>query len=201
MIKNGRLLFCAVGVLLSGMGTRAFATLTSAEHPYQAIKARNAFGLIPPAPAPPPVDETPTPPKIFLQGFTTVLDVKQALFKVQMPARPGEPNRGERSFVLGEGRRDGELEVIQIDEKAGRVKVRNFGTIMVIDFENNGIKIAAAPVPGPFDASPASPRVAGFAPTARPNPFTSGAGGLARQLPPLPRSGASPPPALQGLPR
>ena len=115
--------------------------------PYQGIVERNVFGLKAPAPPPDPEANKPPPPKIFLTGITTILGNKRALMKLTPPAKPGEPAK-EQSFTLGEGQRDGELEVLEIDEKAGTVKVNEFGTVMTLSFENNGVKAGPAPAPG-----------------------------------------------------
>jgi hypothetical protein len=189
MKHSGRPLFCAIGLLLGSTGGHAFATLTEAGNPYQTIKERNIFGLVPPVTTPVIAEKTPDPPKVYLQGITTVLDVKMALLKVQMPAHPGQPPQGEQSFVLAEGQRQGELEVIAIDETARKVKVRNFGAVMDIDFENNGIKSVAAAVPS---APPEHPKPAASMALPRPNPFALGAAALARQPPPLPVPGLGP---------
>ncbi len=61
---------------------------------------------------------------------------KLALFKVQMPSRPPDPAR-EQSFILGKGQRDGEIEVLEIDDKARSVKVNSFGTVMTVAFDKD----------------------------------------------------------------
>ena len=39
--------------------------------------------------------------------------------------------------MLAEGQRDGDIEVLEIDEKAGNVKVNNFGIPQTIDFNRD----------------------------------------------------------------
>ena len=39
---------------------------------------------------------------------------------------------------MSEGQRAGPIEVLQINEKAGSVKVNNSGTVMVLTFEKDG---------------------------------------------------------------
>jgi len=106
--------------------------------------------------------------------------IKRALFKVQMPPKPGEPPRGEQSFILAEGQRDGEIEVLEINATAGSefVKVNNFGTIMNLNFENNGIKTVGASATGAQPGPPA------FVPPSVRSPF--GSGGGPRAMPPIP---------------
>ena len=90
---------------------------------YQGIVDRNVFGLKPPPPPPDPESTEPPPPKVFLTGITTILGSKRALLKMTPPAKPGEPAR-EQSFTLREGQRDGDIEVLEINEKVGAVKIK-----------------------------------------------------------------------------
>lgn len=145
------------GPMLSGLlsalcGFVCFVVLTAAaaDNPYQGIVERNVFGLKPPAPPPDPEANKPPPAKIFLTGITTILGNKRALMKMTPPVtKPGEQPK-EQAYTLAEGERDGGLEVLEIDEKAGTVKVNNYGTVATIDFESNGVKAApgALPMPG-----------------------------------------------------
>ena len=171
MTNSGRLLMGALGILVLWTGLRVIATETSGGTPYQGIVDRNVFGLKAPAPPPDPEANKPPPPKITLQGITTFGGIKRALFKVQIPPKPGDPAKGEQSFILAEGQRDGDIEVLEIDPKPpGSVKVNNFGTIVSLNFENNGMPKAGGSGPG---AQPGPP---GFVPPPAPNnPF--GAGG------------------------
>jgi hypothetical protein len=173
MTKGGRPLLCALSVLVFEAGPRAIAAGPAGASPYEAIVERNVFGLRPPPPPPDPEANKPPPPKIMLQGITTILGNKRALLKMQMPPKPGEQPKGEQSFILAEGEREGDVEVLEIDDKTGIVKVKDFGTIMSLDFTNNGVKTASAPTPGgPFKPGrfvPAPPR----------NPFAPAGGGVA----------------------
>jgi hypothetical protein len=45
------------------------------------------------------------------------------------------------------GQREGEIEVLDIDEKAGSVKVSNSGAILTLTFEKDGAKLPATPMP------------------------------------------------------
>ncbi len=123
----------------------------SQETPYQGIVERNVFSLRPP-PAPPDPEATkPPPPKITLTGIITI-GRKQALMKTPpLPVKPGEQSKGEQSYILTEGARQGDIEVLEIDEKAGSVKVNNSGTVVTLTFEKDGPKLPASsgPVPPP----------------------------------------------------
>jgi hypothetical protein len=151
-------------VILTGMQAVA---ADSAGNPYQGIVDRNVFGLRPP---PPPPDVTPPKPpavKITLTGITTILGNKRALMKAPVTgAKPGTP--AEQSYILAEGQRDGDIEVLQIDEKKGEVKINNAGAIVTLDWENNGIKGSPGPAPGAPPGIPQPPV----------NPFAPGAPGM-----------------------
>src|SRR2546421_12634036 len=99
---------------------------------YQSIPARNLFALKPTPPPLEPPPTGPTRPRIVLKGITTVCN-RMALLKALFPAKPGEPAR-EQSYMLAPGQRDGDIEVLEVDEKAGSVKVKSFGTMMTITF-------------------------------------------------------------------
>lgn len=135
---------------------------------YEGIPERNVFGLRPP-PAQSPQQPTAAPlPKITLTGITTILENKRALMKVAAAnAKQPDPSK-ELSLILTEGQREGEIEVLQIDEKAGSVKVRNSGQVMVLTFEKDGAKLPATPAPG----SPGAPPLPLALPAVQPtNPY------------------------------
>ncbi len=149
----------------------ASVSATAPSGPYQDIPSRNAFGLkTPPPPAPPP-EEGPvvTPSALKLTGITTLLGPKKAMFVL---AEPGKPQI--QSEMLGEHEQDGSisnLEVLQIDERAGAVRVKYGNKELTLDFANNGLK------PGPIQAPPAgAPGRPGLAPPPQPTVFNLGNG-------------------------
>jgi len=115
---------------------------------YQGITKRNVFGLVPPQiqivePPPPQI------PKLTLTGITTILGNKRALMMEAEPGgKPGQPVQ-EVSLILTEGQREGNVEVLLIDEHAGSVKVNNSGTIMTLTFEKDGPRMPPAQPPQP----------------------------------------------------
>ena len=114
---------------------------------YQTIPERNAFALRPPPSQALPTNTPTALPKITLTGITTILDNKRALMKVAPAnAKQVDPTK-ELSLILTEGQREGDIEVLQIDEKAGSVKVNNSGTVMVLTFEKDGAKLPATATP------------------------------------------------------
>src|SRR5258706_12381620 len=102
---------------------------------YDAIGARNLFDLKPPTPTTPPAPVAGAPPpKVKLTGITTILGNKRALFLVQETPALAKAQK-EESYILTEGQRQGLLEVLEIDERTGRVKIKNDGNISVVTFE------------------------------------------------------------------
>lgn len=69
---------------------------------------------------------------------------KLVFFKVQFPPKPGE-QQGEQSFMLAEGQREGGIEVLEINDTAKTIRVKNFGTEMTIGFDKDAQKTANAP--------------------------------------------------------
>lgn len=135
---------------------RAFAvTPNDAGNPYDAIVGRNVFSLKPPPPPPNPEDliKKDPPPKIRLQGLTTILGRRQVLFKSQTPAKPGQPAKDE-SYVLSEGERQGEIEVLAIDENAGTIKFKNHGIEETLNMKDDADKPVLGAAPPPVTAPP-----------------------------------------------
>lgn len=119
------------------------------ENPYQSILARNVFGLKSPPLPPDPESLKPPPPKILLTGITTIPSRLAFLKGPPAAPKPGEPPaKGDKCYILAEGEREGDLEVVRIDEKAGSVEVINSGTRMTLTFEKDGPKLASSAPPG-----------------------------------------------------
>src|SRR5438876_6958948 len=117
MSDRGKLVIYTLGALMFCAGVKAAAPEDSAPdtsgNPYQGIVDRNVFALKPPPAPQRPEDNKPPPPTIKLTGITTILGNKRVLMNVQMPAKPPEPAKLQ-SFILTEGQRDGEIEVLEI---------------------------------------------------------------------------------------
>jgi hypothetical protein len=161
MKRGEKTLLCMLGgVVLYGLATNAPAI--SPDNPYNAITTRNVFGLKPPPPPPPdPASIKPPAPKLFLTGITTILGNKRALLKGTYSPAAGEPAK-EQFLMLGEGQRDGNVEVIKIDEKASLVTVDDFGTVTNITFEAPGKAGAPGGTPGAPPAVGAAPPPTGM---------------------------------------
>jgi hypothetical protein len=170
MTHGRKTLLCLVGGL-SACTLTISAWGNTGDNPYKTIVDRNVFGLKPP-PSPEsllPQEPKNPPPKITLTGITTILGNKRALMKTPPAAvKPGEQPR-EQSYILSEGQRDGELEVVQIDEKTGSVKLMYAGSPVTLTFEKDGPKNAPGGLPAPTGMVPGMPPGGG-----RPFPGTDG---------------------------
>lgn len=156
------LVFALAGMAL---GTNCRATVPDARQgQYDVIPERNVFGLKPAQAEPAQINPPAQLPKITLTGITTILGNKRALMKVHpVGVKPGEA-ANELSLILTEGQREGEIEVLQINENLGSVRVNNSGTVMTLTFERDGAKLPATPaapgvpgVPGPLPAAVVAP--------------------------------------------
>ncbi len=146
------------------------APATDSNLPYGTIVARNIFGLvpIPPPPPPPPPQEDP-PPKITANGIMQVFGEWQALFKVSAAGKAGQPPK-DVSYMLAQGQRQDDIEVVKIDPKASTITFDNHGTQQEIPLANGAASAGgAAGAPGqvPPGAAPGGPPpMPGFHPRA-----------------------------------
>lgn len=103
----------------------------AADHPYRFIATTNVFRLKSPPESKPEETPPPPPPIITLQGITTTPGYPVVLCKVIAPTQMSQPAK-EVSYVLGEGEREGEIEVLRINALAGTVTFRNHGIGQVL---------------------------------------------------------------------
>ncbi|PWU09232.1 MAG: hypothetical protein C5B50_27915 [Verrucomicrobia bacterium] len=167
---------------------------------FQKIVEMNVFRLKPPPPPPDPEANKPPPPKLYLTGIMTIFGKKQALMKAPPsgPPKPGEAPK-ERYYTLTEKEKQDDVEVVEIDEIAKKVKVLNAGVEQTLVFSTNAPPMAAgAPVPMPG----AMPSPTGFTPATPPNPYMQGGGMKPITIPSrtlrTPGAGYNPPGAAVG---
>jgi hypothetical protein len=125
MNRCGKIAIGLAGGLALNMVARADDVVLPGD-PYATVVARNIFGLNPPPPPGPPQDATP-PPKITPNGIMTILGEVQVLFKVAGTPKPGGPPSADESYILSEGQRQDDIEVVKIDEKNSIVTFNNHG--------------------------------------------------------------------------
>jgi hypothetical protein len=176
-----REIYVLIGVLLSA---GASAVVSDNAGPYDGIVERNVFNLHAPAPAPNPADliaKAPVP-KVTFTGITTILGKKLAFLTI--PAtKPGSP---PESMMLAEGQAQMGIEVKQIDDKAGIVKIVNHEEPQTLDFDHDGAKPS-----GPPPAAPSIPTPAVFPRPAMP-PAGVQPGNVIRPIRSLQSRGSSP---------
>lgn len=132
-------------------------------NPFEAILTRNVFGLVPVPP--PPKPEPPPLPKITLTGITTVTGEPRALLKMPAPTgkTPGATG-GELYFNLRAGEREGDVQVLEIDERASRVVLTYTGREMTLGFEKDVSQASIVqPVSEPTSVPSPLPNPPGFA--------------------------------------
>lgn len=136
--------------------------------PYQKIVERNPFGLNPPAaPAPPPPPVEVPKPDVTLTGITSLLGRPKAYLMTK-------DAKGTPEYLsLSVGERVGSLEVLEIQQTEGKVKIRNAGREISLNFKDNGVKTASAPTPPPPPGTPGAPGGAPGSPGFRGAPTVS----------------------------
>ena len=125
--------------------------------PYEPIIERNSFALKPP---PPPIDpatlvQPPSQVKIMFTGIYRQKGTQKACFALTDSSR----NPPETTYLsLSAGEKQGNIDVVAIDDKEETVRIKNAGAPMLLSFKDNSPKPAgaAAPPPGayPFPLPP-----------------------------------------------
>jgi hypothetical protein len=149
MKSGAKTVVCVLGSLAVTAAAQAIVNDGGADNgnPYKVIIERNVFDLKGP---PPPVAIVPTnapPPNVKLTGITSILGKRQALFLVQKLGIPGKTPNSDEPFIIAEGERQGTVEVMEINEKAATVKIRNDGNVSVLTFEKLNLPTTPGAVP------------------------------------------------------
>lgn len=148
MKRDGKMLICLAGGLVLSANARA-VTADEQDNPYLGIIERNVFALKPP-PDPSTLKTAESePPKITPQGIMSMFGRQQVLFKTLMPgSKPGGPPQ-ETAMLLSVGQREGEIEVVAIDESAGTITFNNHGKEQTLNLEKDGPKLPTSPAVAP----------------------------------------------------
>jgi hypothetical protein len=161
-MKSAGTLIIAVTLLVSASAWAQDAAASGS--PYASIISRNMFGLVP-IPTNNPEDNKPPaepPPKITPNGIMTIFGRLQALFKVANKGKPGQPVRDD-SYVLAEGERQDDIEILKINQPDGIVTFNNHGTVQELPLVVAKDATSAAGPGGPGGPG------AGFNPGMRPS--------------------------------
>ncbi len=142
MIRSIKTVICLVTGAVLAIGATAASGVT--HDSYSAIAARNVFDLK--APVLPPVFTNPPPPaaNIKLTGISSMLGTRRALFLVSAAAQPGKPPGKEESYILAEGERQGVIEVLEVNQKAGIARIRNDGNESVLALDTTAKPASAS---------------------------------------------------------
>ena len=146
-MKCARQFACCLAAFFIFFSIAQADDLAMAENPYTSIPERNVFALSPiptnpPVPDLPPVDP---PPKITPNGYMTLFGKLQVLFKVTPKALPGQPAKDD-SYVMAEGERRNDIEVVKINNTTGVITFNNHGTIQQLALVD-APKQTSAPAP------------------------------------------------------
>jgi hypothetical protein len=138
-------LVCMLACIVAGTDAYGLAPDASG-HPFKEIVDANVFRL-----RPPPIQslppEIPKPLPMFTVTGMGGFGKKFVLLEGWLPAK--------QFFNLAQGERVGEVEVLRIDEKAGVVEMKIFGTVTNLSFERNGLKYpGSTPSAAPGSVSP-----------------------------------------------
>jgi hypothetical protein len=140
MKRLGKIAACLAGGLVLNAGLHAASPAASpalavvkapavnpqSDNPYTTIAVRNMFGLNPPAPPKPLEDPAKDLPKITPTGIMGIFGHYQVLFKVT-PVAKGGPASKDEFYILSEGQRQDDIEVVKIDERNSLVTFDNHG--------------------------------------------------------------------------
>src|SRR5450432_1813948 len=116
---------CRKLFFILALGCLQIVRAAQTANPYLSITGNNSFDLSLPS-ATEAQDSKAPPPEITLNGLMTIFGDKSALFKVRTPS--GE----EKSYILSEGERDGDIELLSVDVKQNTITVNNHGVIQTI---------------------------------------------------------------------
>ena len=184
MKRDSRIVFFLTTGLVLGTSVRGVTT-DGQGNPYQGVIVRNVFALKPPPDPSSLKPAEPEPPKITPQGIMSMFGRQQVLFKTMMPgSKPGEPPR-ETAMVLTVGQREGEIEVVAIDESTGTITFNNHGKPQTLSLEKDGAKPPTGPavVPLPGISAPGNPVVPAPAAAFNPSPGGAAAGSALKNIP------------------
>ena len=132
MKRLGKIVVCLASGLVLNTSART-NDVVAPDNPYTPIVVRNVFGLNPSVTANTARPGDPTI-KIAPNGIMSVLGRLQVLFKASNP-KPGQPAK-DNFYILSEGQRQDDIEVVHIDEAAARVTFNNHGIRQEIPLPN-----------------------------------------------------------------
>ncbi len=155
-------LITGLGGLLLATGARGDVS-PSGDNAYHVIVDRNAFDLSPPKVLP-PVTNTPPAQKVDvkLSGITVDRRSGKKAWLV-VPPPPNNRTQNPQYLSMREQETQGDIQVLEINDKENTVKIINAGNTAVLTFKENGF---ATPIVAAMPGNPLAPRgVPGVLPT------------------------------------
>lgn len=161
----------SAGQLILGLTFAAFIAsaagvgdLATAANPYTTISERNVFALVPipivsTEPVAPPKDP---PPKITPNGIMFLFGKLEVLFKVALKPTADKPAK-EAAYVMAEGERQDEIEVVKIDQPEAKITFRNHGELQELPLAD-APKLTTPAVPGTVGGAAIGGTVGGVPP-------------------------------------
>ncbi|PYL01098.1 MAG: hypothetical protein DME18_09425 [Verrucomicrobia bacterium] len=140
--------YLAFGLAGISLAIAAQADVTEpAGNPYQVIIDRNPFGLKPPPLITNIIPTNPViPVNLKLTGITSDRIGRKAWLMI--PGQPGK-NPNPQYLSIPEHEKQGDIEVLEINEKENTVKILNAGAPAELNFKDNGLPTPSAlAVPG-----------------------------------------------------
>ena len=154
--------------LVFGLGGLLLATAARGDvnppgdNAYHVVVERNPFGLKPPQVLPPVTNTAPAVKSdVKFTGITVDKGGKKAWLVVPPP--PNNRTQNPQYLSMREQETQGDIQVLEIDDKENTVKIVNAGTTSVLTFKENGY---TAPTAAAMPGNPLMPRgVPGVLPT------------------------------------
>jgi hypothetical protein len=127
MKRLQKIIVCLLGIRVLCVHA-ATNGVVSPDNPYAFIAMRNVFGLKTPTTT--IVQPAQSPPKITPNGIMSIFGQWQVLFKVS------KGQSKDAFYILNEGERQDDIEVMHIDKKAAVVTFNNHGVVQEIPLDN-----------------------------------------------------------------
>jgi hypothetical protein len=133
-----KFLLIGLGGLMLAERTRANSNNGLADNFYRVIVDRNPFGLQPPRVNPPTVPTNKPPDKVDVKftGITSDSTGKKAWLVIPTP--PNKRDQHPQYLSLREQESQGDIQVLEIDDKENTVKIANAGSTVVLTFKDHG---------------------------------------------------------------
>jgi len=148
MKRLAKIVVCVASGLVLNAGARADDGVLP-NNPYAPVVVRNMFGLNPLPTNDVNASQVDPPPKITPNGIMSIFGQLQVLYKVALPAKPPEQAARDVPYILSEGQRQDDIEVVQIDEKNGLVTFNNHGTMQELPLVKASAPAGSPSTPGP----------------------------------------------------